>query len=161
MEHSCGVRGRSVNSLIAWRTSVLIKTVISFFLIVIVVASWFNSDAFNLDLKKAYHEAFNAFVNVELSCILPSEDFNRLSQAGLKARALQDNKNMLDATLAIDGIGTSIILKNLLMLKDISDIGTVDICARAYFLADAQCPEAFIRMTKQSKDLLATRASIE
>lgn len=127
----------------------------------LVYFSFFQSDAFDHKLRDAHQDAYTSFMNMQLLCQIPEDDLQALGQIGVTSCLIQDYKNVLDATLAIQGVNTASNLKKLLMLKDIDEIGKVDICARAFVLANEKCPELFMSMNPTSKILLSTKASIQ
>lgn len=139
----------------------VIKMAFSVILGLLVCFSFFQSDAFDQKLRDAHQDAYTSFVNMQLLCQIPEDDLQTLGQIGVTSCLIQDYKNVLDATLAVQGINTASNLKKILMLKDIDDIGNVDICARTYVLANEKCPELFMSMSPRSKILLSAKASMQ
>jgi len=134
----------------------LFKEVSGFIVLILGLSSvFFESSGFDLDRQKAHIDAMSSFVKLELRQCPINKELYLLQKEGVKACALQNNADQMQAvfdlqkttvfgpvTSLLDGLRAEVTASN------------KDWCAEVFKVTYKLCPEAFLTMPKNSRIIL-------
>jgi len=132
------------------------KEVTGFIILILGVYSvFFESPGFDSERQKAHIDAFNAFVKLELRQCPTNSELYSLQNEGMKACALQNNTDQMQAIIDLQKVRTLGPVSSFLdgLRAEVVE-SNQDWCAEAFKATYKLCPDAFITMSKDSKMIL-------
>ena len=126
--------------------------------IILILGVWsvfFESPGFDVERQKAHIDALNSFTKLELRQCPTNNELYSLQKEGIKACALQNNEDQLQAVFDLQkarALGPGLSLLDSLRAEIVEF--NKDWCAEIFKVTYKICPEAFLTMTKDSKTIL-------